>query len=79
MSAALLPDLDHVDTWIFDLDLTLYGPEHNIMEQVRDRIALYVEDCFKVDAKRAHEIRYNYWRSHGTTLGGLMAEHGVDP
>jgi putative hydrolase of the HAD superfamily len=79
MSAALLPDLDHVDTWIFDLDLTLYAPEHNIMEQVRDRIALYVEDRFKVDAKRAHEIRYNYWRSHGTTLGGLMAEHGVDP
>lgn len=79
MPRAARSDLSHIETWIFDLDLTLYAPEHNIMEQVRDRIALYVEDFFKVDAKRAHEIRYHYWRSYGTTLGGLMAEHGVDP
>ncbi len=71
--------LDHVDVWIFDLDLTLYGPEHGIMEQVRNRIADYVEDYFKVDSETAHRIRYDYWRKYGTTLGGLMAEHGVDP
>ena len=73
------PALDHVDVWIFDLDLTLYGPEHNIMEQVRNRIAAYVERHFSVDPERAHQIRYNYWRQYGTTLGGLMAEHDVDP
>jgi putative hydrolase of the HAD superfamily len=72
---ALLP---HIDTWIFDLDLTLYAPEHNIMEQVRDRIALFVEDYFKIDSEAAHKIRHAYWKSYGTTLGGLMAEHGVD-
>lgn len=79
MSPATHPDFGHVDTWIFDLDLTLYAPEHNIMEQVRNRIAAYVEDYFKVDGERAHKIRYDYWRKYGTTLGGLMAEHGVDP
>jgi putative hydrolase of the HAD superfamily len=68
----------HVDTWIFDLDLTLYAPEHNIMEQVRDRIALFVEDYFDIDSEAAHKIRHAYWKSYGTTLGGLMAEHGVD-
>jgi putative hydrolase of the HAD superfamily len=67
-----------IDTWIFDLDLTLYAPEHNIMEQVRDRIALFVEDYFKIDSEAAHKIRHAYWKSYGTTLGGLMAEHGVD-
>lgn len=66
------------DTWIFDLDLTLYGPEHNIMEQVRNRIALFVEDFFDIDSEAAHKIRHAYWKSYGTTLGGLMAEHGVD-
>jgi putative hydrolase of the HAD superfamily len=74
----MLPSLAHIDSWIFDLDLTLYGPEHNIMEQVRDRIALFVEDYFDIDSEAAHKIRHAYWKSYGTTLGGLMAEHGVD-
>ncbi|MBL0924848.1 MAG: pyrimidine 5'-nucleotidase [Sphingomonadaceae bacterium] len=69
----------HIDTWIFDLDLTLYTPEANIMSQVRDRIALFVQDYFNVEAAEAHDIRYRYWRKYGTTLGGLMAEHAVDP
>jgi putative hydrolase of the HAD superfamily len=68
----------HVDVWIFDLDLTLYAPEHNIMEQVRNRIAAFVEDYFEIDSEAAHKIRHAYWKSYGTTLGGLMAEHGVD-
>jgi putative hydrolase of the HAD superfamily len=72
------PSLSHIETWIFDLDLTLYGPEHNIMEQVRDRIALFVEDYFDIDSEAAHKIRHAYWKNYGTTLGGLMAEHGVD-
>lgn len=69
----------HIDTWIFDLDLTLYPPEAEIMAQVRDRIALFVEDYFRIDADEAHDIRHRYWQKYGTTLGGLMAEHKVDP
>jgi len=69
----------HIDTWIFDLDLTLYGPEANIMAQVRDRIALYVEKHFNIESDEAHKIRHTYWKKYGTTLGGLMAEHKVDP
>lgn len=68
-----------IDTWIFDLDLTLYGPEANIMAQVRDRIALYVERYFNIGSEEAHEIRHRYWKKYGTTLGGLMTEHQVDP
>ncbi len=72
-------NLSHIDTWIFDLDLTLYGPEHNIMAQVRDRIAGYVANHFNVDSARAHQIRYDYWQKYGTTLCGLIEEHDVDP
>jgi putative hydrolase of the HAD superfamily len=71
--------LDHIDTWIFDLDLTLYPPEADVMTQVRDRIALFVEDYFKIGTDKAHDIRHRYWKKYGTTLGGLMAEHGLDP
>jgi putative hydrolase of the HAD superfamily len=73
------PPFSHIDTWIFDLDLTLYAPDANIMAQVRDRIALFVEDYFKVGTDEAHGIRHRYWKQYGTTLGGLMAEHGLDP
>lgn len=72
-------DFSHIDTWIFDLDLTLYAPEADIMSQVRDRIALFVEDYFKIGSEEAHGIRHRYWKQYGTTLGGLMAEHNVDP
>ena len=69
----------HIDTWIFDLDLTLYGPEANIMAQVRDRIALFVEKHFNIGADEAHKILHTYWKKYGTTLWGLMAEHKVEP
>jgi putative hydrolase of the HAD superfamily len=71
--------LSHIDTWIFDLDLTLYKPDANIMAQVRDRIALFVEKHFNIGSDEAHQIRHTYWKKYGTTLGGLMAEHKVDP
>jgi len=49
------------------------------MSQVRDRIALYVEQFFGVDSDAAHDIRHSYWKKYGTTLAGLMAEHQVEP
>lgn len=73
------PNYDNIECWIFDLDLTLYGPEANIMAQVRDRIALFVERHFNISSDEAHQIRHTYWKKYGTTLGGLMAEHKIDP
>ncbi|HEV7233836.1 MAG TPA: pyrimidine 5'-nucleotidase [Sphingorhabdus sp.] len=73
------PALSHIETWIFDLDLTLYTPDANIMAQVRDRIALFVEGHFQVGPDEANDIRQRYWRKYGTTLSGLMAEHDVEP
>ncbi len=49
------------------------------MAQIRDRIALFVERHFKIDSDAAHAIRQKYYQQYGTTLGGLMAEHNVDP
>jgi putative hydrolase of the HAD superfamily len=78
-ASSMAINLTHIDTWIFDLDLTLYEPEANIMAQVRDRIALYVEQYFKIGSEEAHRIRQNYYQKYGTTLGGLMAEHDIEP
>jgi len=71
--------LDHVRNWIFDLDNTLYPHGARLFEQVDRRITDYIARFFKVDRDEAYKIQKGYFHSRGTTLSGLMAEHGVDP
>jgi putative hydrolase of the HAD superfamily len=69
----------HVETWVFDLDNTLYHPDVRLFDQIERRMTAYVMAALGVDAARASHLRDHYWRTHGTTLAGLMAEHGVEP
>ena len=40
---------------------------------------LHRRTCCGVDRAEAQRIQKGYFHDHGTTLAGLMAEHGVDP
>jgi putative hydrolase of the HAD superfamily len=71
--------LDHVDTWIFDLDNTLYPASCRLFDQVERLIGAYVAQHLNVDAQEAHRLQKLYFREYGTTLNGLMLRHGVDP
>jgi putative hydrolase of the HAD superfamily len=73
------PELDHINCWLFDLDLTLYPPDANIMEQVERLIGRFVQLRLGVDEAKAHQIRHQYFVEYGTTGAGLMAEHGIEP
>lgn len=75
----LKPAFSHVDTWVFDLDHTLYPPERALFSQIEDRMTAYVQRQLGVDAPEANRLRDHYWALHGTTLAGLMAEHGIAP
>ena len=82
LAAAELPgraDLRHVDTWLFDLDNTLYPAEVEFTALIDERITRYVmrETGLAHDAARTLQKRYLH--EHGTSLAGLMAEHGVEP
>lgn len=68
-----------VDVWIFDLDNTLYPPEARLFAQIEARMQAYVERLLGVDGIEAARLRDHWWRQHGTTLAGLMAEHAIDP
>lgn len=70
---------DHVTTWIFDLDNTLYDPAMRLFDQIERRMTAYVSRELGVDAAEANRLRNHYWREHGTTLSGLMAEHAIAP
>jgi putative hydrolase of the HAD superfamily len=67
-----------VETWVFDLDNTLY-PHHLLWQQVDDRIRQYVSDFLRVTAEEAFRVQKDYYKRYGTTMRGLMTEHGVNP
>lgn len=69
----------HVETWVFDLDNTLYPPEVALFSQINVRMTDYVMRVTGADAEEADRLRYTYWKEHGTTLAGLMHHHGIDP
>jgi putative hydrolase of the HAD superfamily len=79
-----LPDsrhrsLAHIDTWIFDLDNTLYPASCCLYVEVEARMAKYIMEELRLDLDRAHALRRRYFQEHGTTLRGLMNEFGVEP
>jgi putative hydrolase of the HAD superfamily len=72
-------DFSHVDTWVFDLDNTLYSPHLRLFDQIEVKMTQFVMDTLGVDRAQADRLRVQYWRDHGTTLSGLMRLHGMDP
>lgn len=69
----------HVTTWVFDLDNTLYPPETRLFDQIDRRINAWVMQILRIDGAAADRVRHDYWQRYGTTLAGLMAEHGMAP
>ncbi|PIE12656.1 MAG: pyrimidine 5'-nucleotidase [Rhodobacterales bacterium] len=69
----------HVAHWVFDLDNTLYPSSARLFDQIEVNMTRYVMDALKVERETADHLRRHYWAEYGTTLAGLMREHGVDP
>lgn len=69
----------HVRTWVFDLDNTLYPVHMRLFDQIEVRMTNWVMSALGVDRAEADRLRQHYWKSYGTTLAGLMQEHGIDP
>lgn len=73
------PDLRHVDTWLFDLDNTLYPAGSGFMDEIEGRMTDYVIRVTGLDREPAYKLQKQYLREHGLTLRGMMLNHGVDP
>lgn len=69
----------HVETWVFDLDNTLYPPHMRLFDQIETRMTAYVMRVLDVAEAEADRLRAEYWARFGTTLAGLMDVHDVDP
>jgi len=62
---------------LFDLDNTLYPPSAGIMELVGQRINEYMAQRLGMDEVTIKALRSRYWKQYGTTMRGLLLEHGI--
>lgn len=75
----MLPALAHIDAWVFDMDNTLYPASANLFAPVEARMTDYIVRLTGLAQAEAARLREGWFIDHGTTLAGLMREHGVDP
>ena len=73
------PALAHIDAWIFDLDNTLYPASCDLFGLIDRRMTDHVARVTGLPRDEAYQAQKRWFREHGTTLSGMMAEHGVDP
>ncbi len=71
--------LTQADAWLFDLDNTLYPAHTDLFALIDQRMAAFISSYLGVDTAQARAVQKAYWTSHGTTLNGLMSEHGMPP
>ncbi len=71
--------LRKAETWIFDLDNTLYCASSNLFAQISARMTGFIADLLGVDETEAFRVQKSYFQEYGTTLRGLMSCHDIDP
>ena len=72
-------DFRHVESWLFDLDNTLYRADNGIFAQIEGRMTEYVMAALGLPREEALKRQKALYRAHGTTLNGMMALYGTDP
>ncbi len=70
---------NHVDTWVFDLDNTLYPASCRLFDQIDVKMGEFVSTLLNVPYAEAKSLQKQLYYKHGTTLRGLMQEHGLKP
>jgi putative hydrolase of the HAD superfamily len=72
-------EFSHVETWVFDLDNTLYPHHLNLWHQVDERIRNYIANFLNITHEEAFRVQKDYYKRYGTSMRGLMAEHNMAP
>ncbi|HEX2802502.1 MAG TPA: pyrimidine 5'-nucleotidase [Sphingomicrobium sp.] len=73
------PRFAHIRDWIFDLDNCLYPASTELFALIDERMGAYIQRLLDCDPVEARRVQKHHFHRHGTTLAGLMKDHGVDP
>jgi len=74
-----LDPLVAAEAWIFDLDNTLYPARLDLFALIDIKMRTFVADLLKVPHDQARTVQKGLFRTYGTTMRGLMVEHGINP
>ena len=79
-----MPEAPHLNphdvaVWIFDLDNTLYPAASDLGAQLGRRMGEFVAQYLDLPLDQARMVQKKYFHAHGTTLRGMMVEHGLEP
>src|SRR3984893_19045358 len=73
------PDFRQIEPWVFDLNNTLYPHHLNLWQQVDERIRDYIAGFLAIPHEQAFRVQKDYYKRYGTSMRGLMTEHGMQP
>ena len=62
---------------LFDLDETLYPSSSTLGAEITRRMTVYVQRYLRLPEEQAVAVRRDLSSRYGTTLAGLIAEHGL--
>ena len=79
MAMAATPPLSEIETWIFDLDNTLYPASCRLFDQIHALMTRFIAERLDLSPESALALQKTYFREHGTTLRGLMTVDRIDP
>ncbi len=71
--------LGEIETWIFDLDNTLYPGSCRLFDQIHARMQSFIAERLGLSPEEALVVQKTYFREHGTTMRGLMTVDRIDP
>jgi putative hydrolase of the HAD superfamily len=74
-----MKNFQDIDTWVFDLDNTLYPASCRLFDQIDVKMGEFVAKALGVSYADAKLRQKQLYYKHGTTLRGLMQEYGLKP
>ena len=63
---------------LFDLDDTLYPRHAGVMDQIRDRMLVYLRSRLDLSPDEADALRRHYFQTYGTTMRGLQINYQIN-
>ena len=73
------PIPEQVDSWVFDLDNTLYAVTPEMSLEINQLMSGFISGFLGVDGEEARRIQKAYFRQYGLTVRGLILNHELDP
>lgn len=74
-----MTDFSHIETYIFDLDNTLYPADCHLFAQIDAKMTTFIEERLHLPHEEARHLQKKYYSVYGTTLNGLMTLHNIPP